>query len=147
MSVVAGKFGYMLVLFPGEQEAFPFDVTDWNVNPSFESVDTTNTNAMTVSGIWEDSVPSIYKADCSFSGPVTQEMFNLGFPADFSGYLTRVEFGYKYWGMVNNVPGFVFRVVHNDQVFITSIKQTLNVKGYWQYNISATSSSYSQVWA
>lgn len=143
MSVVAGKFGYMLLRFPNTDEPVSFDVTDWNINPSFESVDTTNTNGMTVSGIWEDSVPSIYKADCSFSGPVTQEMYELGFPNDFSGYLARVEFGYKYW---NGDPGFVFRVVHNDQVLITSIEQTLNVKGYWQYTISATSSSYSQIW-
>ena len=137
MAVVSGKYGYMSVLFAGAIEPVSFDITDWNVTPSMEAVDTTNTNSLTDMGTWEDSVPSIYKADCSFSGPVTLDMYDGGFPSNFSGIYVRVEFGYK--------SGANFRVVHNDQILVASMRQTVNVKGFWQYEISGTSSSYTNL--
>jgi hypothetical protein len=135
MAVVSGKYGYATIDFGAS--VLQFDVTDWTATPAMDAVDVTNTNAMTVLGTWEDTVASIYKSDFTFSGPVTEELFNLGFSPTFSGIYARVELGY----IIQGVP----RVVHNDQVLITSMKQTVNVKGFWQYEASGTSSCYTNL--
>lgn len=141
MAVVTGKYGYAAIQFPGAAEPTSFDVTDWTATPTMDSVDTTNTNAITTLGTWEDTVPSIYKSDFTFSGPVTFNMVDGGFGPNFSGIYARVELGYIHY--VGTTPNY--RVVHNDQVLITSMKQTVNVKGFWQYEMTGTSSAYTNL--
>ena len=143
MAVVTGKYGYIALLLPGATEPTSFDVTDWTATPTMDAVDTTNTNAITTLGTWEDTVPSIYKSDFTFSGPVTYNMVDGGFGPNFSGIYARVELGYIVYGVPN--VGVNYRVVHNDQVLITSMKQTVNVKGFWQYEITGTSSCYTNL--